>query len=206
MAPLPPKPRRNEMPMPIPYPMPTCSEMVHSGGMRSSIRNRLNGMPEDPAKRRHPGGRPKEAREEYRPVTVFGHEFPAAVVHVVEYAPTFERSLHARGITFADVKTADIADISAGNAGDKGQPDRKESHRAQYAAGVEKEFTRHEDRDRHEHFEKRPGEKQGIGINREGFEKRKKGAEHGGTFADAKCPRCSARWLARCLTWQNPPS
>ena len=72
----------------------------------------MNGMPEDPAKkRRHPGGRPKEAREEYRPVTVFGHEFPAAVVHVVEYAPTFERSLHARGITFADVKTADIADI-----------------------------------------------------------------------------------------------
>jgi hypothetical protein len=30
--------------------MPMWSDMVHGGGMRSSITNRLNAMPEEPAK------------------------------------------------------------------------------------------------------------------------------------------------------------
>jgi hypothetical protein len=55
-------------------------------------------------KGRHPGGRPQKTRQEYRPVAVFGHEFPSAVIRVVEYAPVVERSLRARSITFADVK------------------------------------------------------------------------------------------------------
>lgn len=50
-----------------------------------------------------------------------------------------------------------------------------------------KEFARYEDRERHEHFEKRPGEKQEICVKRDGLEKGKKGADHGCTFGGTKC-------------------
>src|SRR5262249_43393305 len=67
-------------------------------------------------KRRHPGGRPQETRKEHRPITVFDHEFPSAVVDVAEDAPAVERVLQARGVTFADVKAAHIADVAPGDA------------------------------------------------------------------------------------------
>jgi hypothetical protein len=77
----------------------------------------------------------------------------------------------SRSVTLADVKAGDIAEISAGDARDECHPDRKESRCAQNAAGVKEDFARHEDRERHEHFEKRSREKQEICIKRERFEK-----------------------------------
>jgi hypothetical protein len=139
-------------------------------------------------KRCHLRGWPQETREEHGPVAVFVHELLTVVVQFVEDAPVFERLLHARSVAFADAETGDVAEISAGNAGDEGRPDRKHPRRAQYAAGVKEDFARHEKRERHEHLEIAPREKQRIRIKRDGFEKRQKGAEHGYTKREPPAP------------------